>query len=87
MRRRSVGFRWKAATVNYVRSIDTGMLTRTELKTPQRRECECCGRREVWDDRGGWRIATENDENDTRAVGNPHCIHEWDIDGAFRPFE
>jgi hypothetical protein len=22
-----------------------------------------------------------------RATGSPYCIHEWDIDGTFLPFE
>lgn len=68
-----------------VRSLATGMLVRTELRTPQKRECECCSRYEVWDvEDGFWKIASENGE---RLTGNPHCIHEWDIDGTFRPFE
>ncbi len=61
------------------------MLTRTELRTPQQRECERCGRHEIWDSSDDcWRIATEDGE---RLSGNLHCIHEWDIDGAFRPYE
>lgn len=61
------------------------MLARTELQTPQRRECECCGRHEVWNTRAeSWRIATDDGE---RLAGNLHCIHEWDIDGTFRPYE
>lgn len=70
------------------------MLARTELKTPERRECERCGRHEVWDDSTGWRIVTENSANgqpnengEDRTVGNSHCIHEWDIDGAFSPYK
>ncbi len=68
-----------------VRSFVTIMLARTELRTPQKRACECCSRYEVWDtDDGFWKIATDDNE---RLTGNPHCIHEWDIDGTFRPFE
>ncbi|KYH25523.1 hypothetical protein HAPAU_21970 [Halalkalicoccus paucihalophilus] len=68
-----------------VRSIHTDMLARTELRTPQRRECECCNRHEVWDANDScWRIATEGGE---RLAGHRHCIHEWDIDGTFRPYE
>lgn len=61
------------------------MLTRTELRTPQQRECERCGRDEVWDsNEESWRIATDDGE---RMTGDRHCIHEWNIDGTFRPFE
>ncbi|WP_122088297.1 HEWD family protein [Halalkalicoccus subterraneus] len=61
------------------------MLTRTELRTPQRRECERCDREEVWDAADGcWRITTDDGE---RRTGNSHCIHEWDIDGTFRSYE
>lgn len=68
-----------------VRPVATAMLARTELRTPQQRECERCERREVWDaDDDCWRTAAENDE---RLTGNLHCIHEWDIDGTFRPYE
>jgi hypothetical protein len=61
------------------------MLTGTDLRTPKQRECERCGRREVWSERDdGWRIDTGGDDP---IVGTPHCIHEWDIDGTFSPFE
>ena len=66
-------------------AVVTTMLTRTELRTPRQRDCERCERREVWNERNGsWRIDVEDDD---RKVGNPHCIHEWDIDGTFSPFE
>ncbi|MGQ4555322.1 HEWD family protein [Halobellus sp. GM3] len=58
------------------------------LRTPTDRTCERCGRIEVWDgDAGGWRVAAGADESDDRAVGSPYCIHEWDINGSFAPFE
>lgn len=66
-------------------SVVTAMLARTELRTPRQRGCERCERREVWNERNdGWRIDGEDGD---RKVGNPHCIHEWDIDGTFSPFE
>ncbi|WP_135822481.1 HEWD family protein [Halostella litorea] len=57
----------------------------TALRTPSRRKCERCGRSERWDeDAETWRIRVEDGE---RLVGNPHCIHEWDITGSFTPIE
>jgi len=51
-----------------------------ELDPPNERECQQCGRRDVWDaDATTWRIDGEE------RIGNPHCIHEWDINGAYRP--
>jgi hypothetical protein len=45
---------------------------------PDERECECCGRRDVWDEAtDNWRIVES---------GRSHCIHEWDINGAYNPF-
>jgi len=50
---------------------------------PKARECERCGRKDVWDDETeNWTIATEDGE---RQTGNPYCIHEWDINGTFNP--
>lgn len=46
-----------------------------QLRTPDRRACERCGRVEQWDEETfRWR-ATE--------TGTVNCIHEWDIDGTF----
>ncbi|WP_198662061.1 HEWD family protein [Halorussus litoreus] len=51
-----------------------------ELDPPAERECEECGRRDVWDsDAASWRI-----ETGTRTE-NLHCIHEWDINGTYKP--
>ena len=45
---------------------------------PNERECERCGRRDVWDGTDDhWRIARH---------GHRHCIHEWDIDGTYSPY-
>jgi hypothetical protein len=74
----------------------------TDLRTPEERECERCGRREIWDgDAETWRVADraddgseDSDAQDTAAgedpgdaVGDVHCVHEWDIDGSFQPIE
>lgn len=49
------------------------------IRKPTRRVCEYCGRVEAYDDEvGAWRV---------EEVGGPHCIHEWDINGSFVPFE
>ncbi|MFC6732777.1 MULTISPECIES: HEWD family protein [unclassified Haladaptatus] len=51
---------------------------------PRERTCERCGRHDVWDDATeNWRIATVDG---TKAAGNAHCIHEWDINGTYNPF-
>lgn len=48
---------------------------------PGERECDRCGRQEVWDDdRGVW-MAVGDDETRGRA----HCVHEWDITGTYNP--
>ena len=68
------------------------------LRTPTERACERCGRREVWDeDVGTWRVADPEEGvhagdgsetgDDDRPVGSPYCIHEWNINGTFAPFE
>jgi hypothetical protein len=50
------------------------------LRRPSERRCENCGRTERWDDAAEtWR--TDDDP------GKPYCIHEWDINGAFVPYE
>ncbi|MFC6716722.1 HEWD family protein [Natrialbaceae archaeon GCM10025810] len=53
------------------------------LRKPTERECERCERAEVWDEElAAWQIAREDGE---KLAGNPHCIHEWDINGTFNP--
>ncbi len=54
----------------------SGMAT---IIPPTERTCERCGRHDVWDADGeNWTI----DE----AAGDPHCLHEWDINGTYNPF-
>jgi hypothetical protein len=55
----------------------------TRLDPPRERECERCGRQDVWDEAvREWRIVETDGE---RHVGNPQCIHEWDITGSYVP--
>ncbi|WP_338728854.1 HEWD family protein [Haladaptatus sp. DJG-WS-42] len=52
---------------------------------PRERTCLQCGRADVWDDAvENWRIATIDGE---KRIGTPHCIHEWNINGTYNPFE
>ncbi|MEF8775401.1 MAG: HEWD family protein [Haloarculaceae archaeon] len=51
----------------------------TEIHPPDERQCVRCGREEVWDDdRRSWTLAP-----DSETAGWPHCLHEWDINGAY----
>lgn len=45
---------------------------------PRERTCERCGREDVWDD------STENWVVEG-ATGDPFCLHDWDINGAYNP--
>ncbi|WP_418281980.1 HEWD family protein [Halorubrum sp. DTA98] len=50
------------------------------ITPPTERTCELCGREERWDeDLEAWQI------DDT--AGDTYCIHEWDVNGTFLPFE
>ena len=53
------------------------------IRKPTERNCERCGRREVWE-ADSWRVAAEGGEP---VVGSVYCIHEWDINGEFVPIE
>ncbi|SEQ32165.1 HEWD family protein [Natrinema salaciae] len=56
-----------------------------QVRKPTARICEACGRGEQWDDDlEAWQIARDGDR---KQVGNPHCIHEWDITGTFKPVD
>jgi hypothetical protein len=60
-------------------------MTEGQLRRPTARACERCGRRERWDERAeSWRIVVEDGD---RVAGNVYCVHEWDINGRFVPFE
>jgi len=51
------------------------------LRHPTDRTCERCGRTEQWDADGEtWRVDADD-------AGSIYCIHEWDINGTFVPFE
>jgi len=55
----------------------------TRLVPPTERTCERCGRHDVWDDdTDTWTITTVDGE---KAIGNPYCLHEWDINGNYNP--
>lgn len=55
----------------------------TDIVPPTERECERCGRKDVWDDETEhWAIVVEDGE---RRAGEPACIHEWDINGQYKP--
>jgi len=52
---------------------------------PTRRECERCGRVDVWDDEQmNWTIYEADGQ---KHVGHPQCLHEWDINGEYNPFD
>jgi hypothetical protein len=54
-----------------------------ELRKPTERQCELCGRREVWDESScSWRVERVDGSPQT---GNVYCLHEWDINGTFVP--
>jgi len=54
-----------------------------EVVPPSERHCERCGRQEEWDDdQFKWTIVTEDGE---KRIGQPHCLHEWDINGSYNP--
>lgn len=54
-----------------------------ELDPPEARTCERCGRTEVWSDEQGTWVAA--DPSDGGTLGTPHCVHDWDISGNYRP--
>lgn len=50
------------------------------IDPPSERVCERCGREDRWDaQRENWAIADD--------VGDPNCIHEWDINGSYTPVD
>ena len=58
-------------------------MTGVALVPPTRRACLRCGRQDRWDPQlGEWTIV---EINGRRAVGQPFCLHEWDITGSHRP--
>ena len=54
-----------------------------EVVPPTERTCERCGRRDVWDEAvSSWSIDSEDGE---KLIGDPYCLHEWDINGNYNP--
>ncbi|SHH22551.1 HEWD family protein [Halobaculum gomorrense] len=52
------------------------------IRRPRARVCERCGREERFDAAtGSWVVGDGGD------VGEVYCIHEWDINGSFVPFD
>lgn len=50
------------------------------LRRPTERTCERCGRAEQWNpSTHSWEIDDD--------PGSVYCIHEWDINGRFMPFD
>ena len=50
------------------------------LRRPTERTCERCGRAEQWNpSTESWELADDD-------PGSVYCIHEWDINGRFMPF-
>jgi len=57
------------------------------IRKPTDRQCEDCGRQEVWNDTTStWQVARDDDDGE-RLAGRVYCIHEWDINGTFVPIE
>jgi len=65
-----------------VKSMDDSPLCmNTTLRRPTERTCERCGRSEQWNTQtDSWQLAGET-------PGSVYCIHEWDINGRFQPFD
>jgi len=54
-----------------------------EVVPPSERECLRCGRRDAWSEAESTWVAVE--EDGTHRTGDPHCLHDWDIDGTYNP--
>lgn len=53
-----------------------------EIDPPTERHCERCGRQEVWSEkRSSWVVDGDAEE----ARGRAHCLHDWNINGAYNP--
>lgn len=60
-------------------------MSHSDLRRPTDRTCERCGREEKWDTAvESWRIVVADGD---RLAGDVYCVHEWDINGRFTPFE
>ncbi len=50
------------------------------INPPHERTCERCGRTDVWQpERNNWVVDGD--------VGDPYCLHDWDITGSYNPIE
>ncbi|WP_336327804.1 HEWD family protein [Halovenus sp. HT40] len=52
------------------------------IEPPTERTCERCGRVEEWDEDQQTFVAASDD-----SLGQPHCLHEWDINGQYNPLQ
>lgn len=56
-----------------------------EVVPPTERTCERCGRRDSWSNaKKTWVIVEDEGE---KRVGDPYCLHEWDINGNYNPID
>jgi hypothetical protein len=55
------------------------------INPPTERTCERCGRMEVWSETEQTFVAGTVDGQKRR--GEPHCLHEWDINGEYNPLQ
>ena len=55
------------------------------INPPTERICERCGREDVWDEQKQTFVART--DNGASEPGNPHCLHEWDINGKYNPLQ
>ncbi|ATW89154.1 hypothetical protein halTADL_2414 [Halohasta litchfieldiae] len=70
------------ATKVTFKSVDASVLSMTAaLRRPTDRTCERCGRAEQWNaTTDSWEVVGDD-------PGSVYCIHEWDINGRFVPFD
>lgn len=53
------------------------------INPPTERSCERCGREEAWSEQKQTFVASD----ETGKRGQPHCLHEWDINGKYNPLQ
>ncbi len=74
--------RFSTVSFVFIQRLWEGMST---VIPPTKRQCERCGRTEVWDDEQTTWVAANEEGNQN--LGTPHCLHEWNINGSYNPFE
>ena len=53
------------------------------INPPTERICERCGREEAWNEQKQTFVSSP----ETAERGQPHCLHEWDINGRYNPLQ